>query len=118
METRFPYVKVTAALRKTLGAQVPGTRIYEQRGNQEEYVKWFDALCAQVGPCVAPGGAAARAHVTRAGVYRRMNAGKLSSGFFKTDINNWSDYLYYFSGIYCHLAKFYYLCNYILRLQI
>jgi hypothetical protein len=59
-----------------------GTRIYRNEGDHFAMQRWFYAICEFVGPCVSPGGAAVYAGVTRAGVYKRMRAGKITAFCF------------------------------------
>jgi hypothetical protein len=82
METDSLTVKVPPAMLRLAGTLDPGTRIFRRDGSQDEMTEWFDAVCEHIGPCVSPGGAAAYAGVTRAGVYRRMKAGGMTAFCF------------------------------------
>lgn len=82
METSIQFVSVSPELALLVGETDPGNRIYRREGSHEEMVVWFDALCKHFGGCVSPGGAAVYAGVTRAGVYKRLKAGKLTAFCF------------------------------------
>ena len=88
MNDDFPYVEIKPGLKRVIGEKDPGTRMYKASGTQEEYVTWFDAIMRHVGPCVSPGGAAARAHVTRAAVYKRMKEGRITAFMFYAPEDN------------------------------
>lgn len=88
MKSEFPYVKVPPELARVVGKPKEGTRMFVQEGNQEGLVKWFDAICQHIGPSVSPGGAAMLVHATRAAVYRRMKAGKLTAFMFQAPEEN------------------------------
>jgi len=83
MAKDFPYVQIPDALRPILGEQKEGTRVYVQAGDAELFGRWHDAICKHIGPTISPGGACARAHVTRAGVHKRMKDGKLTAFWFE-----------------------------------
>lgn len=82
METSVDLVEIPESFKEQAGDVDPGTRIYRREGNHDEMVAWFDALCEHFGGCVSPGGAAVYAGVTRAGVYKRLKAGKLTAFCF------------------------------------
>lgn len=88
MNDDFPYIEIKPALKRIIGEKLPGTRTYKAAGTQKEYAAWFDALVQYVGPCVSPGGAAARAHVTRAAVYKRMKQGRITAFLFYAPEDN------------------------------
>src|SRR4051812_17776223 len=82
METVRGLVEVHPAFASLAGSRDADTRIFRAEGNHAAMQRWFHALCEHIGPCVSPGGAAVYAGVTRAGVYKRMKAGKLSAFCF------------------------------------
>jgi hypothetical protein len=82
METNFVFTEVPEKLLKLAGEPDKGTRIYRREGSHEEMTEWFDRLCVPLDALVSPGGAAVYAGVTRAGVYKRMRAGKLTAFCF------------------------------------
>ena len=84
METTFPNVKIPIEIARLIGRPDPGTRIFRREGTETEMRDWFDKLCEHIGPCVSPGGAAVYAGVTRAGVNKRLKAGKLTIFCFYT----------------------------------
>ena len=88
MNDDFPYVEIKPVLKRVIGEKVPETRMYNAAGTQKDYVAWFDAITLHVGPCVSPGGAAARAHVTRAAVYKRMKEGRITAFLFHAPEDN------------------------------
>ena len=69
---------------RMIGRPDDGTRIFRREGSVKEMREWFDKLCEHIGPCVSPGGAAVYAGVTRAGVNKRLKAGKLTIFCFYT----------------------------------
>jgi hypothetical protein len=82
MTTTFQFVKIPKEVERLAGVVDQGTRIYRAEGNHGAMRAWFDALCEHIGPCVSPGGAAVYAGVSRAGVYKRMQAGGLTAFCF------------------------------------
>ncbi len=56
--------------------------MFRQTGAEDHIPEWEDAIFAEVGPCVSPGGAAQRAGVSRASVHDRLKQGKLTGFFF------------------------------------
>lgn len=82
MKTDIPFVPIPPEFAALAGTPDKGTRIYRSEGDHFAMKRWFWALCENIGPCVSPGGAAVYAGVTRAGVYRRMQAGKLTAFCF------------------------------------
>ncbi len=65
-----------------IGEKDEGTRVYRKDGSQEESSAWFDALTDLIGPSVSPGGVGMYCPVTRAGVYKRIQEGRLSMFLF------------------------------------
>jgi len=84
----FPFIEVNTELRKVLGKLTPETRLYHRIGDQHDLEEWFDALHKHVGACVSPGGAAARAHVSRAAVHKRLRNGGLTAFMFHATKEN------------------------------
>ena len=82
MRTKAKLTAIPEHFLPVAGVPDPGTRIYRREGSYDEMVIWFDALCEHIGGCVSPGGAAVYAGVTRAGVYKRLKAGKLTAFCF------------------------------------
>jgi hypothetical protein len=82
METCPRLLRIPDAIRPFIGVQEPGTRVFRAEGTHDEMATWFDALSAQVGPCVSPGGAAVYAGVTRPGVYKRLKSGRMTAFCF------------------------------------
>jgi hypothetical protein len=82
METKFEPIGIPATFLALAGKCDAGRRVLRAEGDYERMTIWFDALCEHIGPCVSPGGAAVYAGVTRAGVYKRLKAGKLSAFCF------------------------------------
>src|SRR3954447_11347607 len=65
-----------------IGVPDGGTRIFRTQGDKAAMRRWFNAICEHIGPAVSPGGAAAYAGVSRAGVYKRMKAAGLTAFCF------------------------------------
>jgi hypothetical protein len=82
MITDFPFVAIPQDFVRLIGTADEGTRIFRAEGSHREMRRWFDALCEHIGPSVSPGGAAVYARVSRAGVYKRMKAGRLTAFCF------------------------------------
>jgi hypothetical protein len=82
MSTEFPYLNIPEELQKVFGSPVPGTRIYQKVGPQEEISYWADAVFSFAGQCVSPGGVSMYAPVSRAAVHKRLKEGKLTGFFF------------------------------------
>jgi len=82
MSTGFPFVLVPVELHDVFGSPVPGTRIYQKEGPQEETSYWSDAVFKVAGQCVSPGGVSMYAPVSRAAVHKRLKEGKLTGFFF------------------------------------
>src|ERR1700722_5288372 len=84
MATEFPYLVITKKDRAIVGKKDPNTRIYRFTGVEEDpkadWGVWFRALCDRFpeDDFVSPGGVSMFAEVSRAAVYKRMNAGKLT----------------------------------------
>jgi len=81
MATGFPYLVITKRDRAFLGKKDPETRIYRMSGPAEDSGKWFDYLCERFPDdnFVSPGGVSMWVPVSRAAVYKRINAGKLTA---------------------------------------
>jgi hypothetical protein len=82
MVTEVVPIRIPDAFLALAGIADGGRRILRAEGDYEKMTRWFDALCQHIGPCVSPGGAAVYAGVTRAGVYKRLRAGKLTAFCF------------------------------------
>ena len=85
MQTKFPYLEITKHDRAIVGKKDPDTRIYRFSGVEEDPKTdsgaWFDGLSERFPDeqFVSPGGVAMFAPVSRAAVYKRINAGKLTA---------------------------------------
>jgi hypothetical protein len=81
METEFPYLVITKKDRALVGKKDPDTRIYRRGGPQSDSGKWLNGLCDRFPDehFVSPGGVCMYAGVSRAAVYKRINAGKLTA---------------------------------------
>ena len=75
-------VNVTAKDRKIVGEADPGTHIYRQEGSAEDCAKWFDHISERFSPLVSPGGVYVYVPVSRAGVHKRLKAGKMTAFLF------------------------------------
>jgi hypothetical protein len=82
MATKFEFCSIPDAFAVLAGTPDEGTRIFRAEGDHAAMRRWFDALCEYIGPAVSPGGAAVYAGVTRAGVYKRMEAGRITAFCF------------------------------------
>jgi hypothetical protein len=78
METEFPFVAVPEEVLPVVGRVVPGTRIYEKKGPEEECGPWYEVIDELFGPCVSPGGVAMYCPVTRAAVHKRIKEGRIT----------------------------------------
>jgi hypothetical protein len=67
---------------KQAGKADKGTRIFRRRGSHAEMTAWLEDMCKYIGPCVSPGTAVAYVAVTRAGVHKRLNTGRLTAFSF------------------------------------
>lgn len=81
MKTEY-FFPIPEKLRPLLGEQDGDTRMFKAEGTQEEMCEWFDAMCELDIHVLSPGGIAAYAGVTRAGVYRRIKSGLLTAFCF------------------------------------
>jgi hypothetical protein len=82
METTSTLVQIPQSFAVLAGSPDAGTRIFRAEGTHDEMTVWFDALCEHIGPAVSPGGAAVYSGTTRPGVYKRLNAGKMTAFCF------------------------------------
>lgn len=81
----FPFTHVDPADYKILGQPDPDTRIYRREGSSNEIEEWADKVFAVAGNCVSPGGGVWYAAVSRAGIYKAINEGRLTAfGFHVT----------------------------------
>jgi len=73
-------VEVKTSDRALVGKPDLGTRKFRQSGPEEDSGQWFDKLCDRFPEehFVSPGGVCMYAGVSRAAVYQRINAGKLT----------------------------------------
>jgi hypothetical protein len=81
METDL-HVTVTAKDREIVGETDPSTRMYRQSGSQEGSRRWYEYISDRWGPLVSPGGAAMYVQVSRAGIHKRLKAGKMTAFLF------------------------------------
>lgn len=83
-ENDFPFVVIPEHLTAAIGEPVRDTRMYERRGQEEEYREWWDAVCEICGEesSVSPGGASMYVQVSRAGVHKRMKEGRITAFLF------------------------------------
>ena len=88
MENNTSNVNVPKEWEKIIGIRTPGTRMYKIAGDQKAFASWFDFITSHYGACVSPGGAAARVHVSRAAVHKRLKAGKLTAFLFSPQKDN------------------------------
>jgi hypothetical protein len=75
-------VKITAKDRRMIGEADAGTHIYRQEGSAEECARWFDYISERFSPLVSPGGVYVYVPVSRAGVHKRLKAGKMTAFLF------------------------------------
>jgi len=75
-------VNVTAIDRAIVGSPDPKTLIYRQSGSVEQSRRWFEYIEEKFGPLVSPGGAVMYVSVSRAGVHKRLKAGKMTAFLF------------------------------------
>ncbi len=76
-------ISIPPKFAKRAGKADPGTRFFRQKGSHAEMTAWLEDMCESIGPCVSPGGAANYVAVTRAGVHKRLKAGKLTAFCFQ-----------------------------------
>lgn len=85
MALEISYVEVNPKNYPVLGAPDSGLRIYRREGIREEMAEWFDKVCEVAGAVVSPGGGIIYANVSRAGIYKAINEGRLTAfGFHIT----------------------------------
>lgn len=85
MSYEFPFVKVDPKDYPILGKPDPGLRMYRREGKREEMGKWLDKVHDVAGHVVSPGGCVAYARVSRTGIYKAINEGRLTGfGFHIT----------------------------------
>src|SRR5262245_41835069 len=77
IEGRF--VSISPELRRIVGEPDDGTRIFRRDGDNEAYVRWWDALMkAFPRGLVSPGGAVPYAGASRAAIHKAMREGRLT----------------------------------------
>ena len=81
---QFPFIEVPKAILPVVGEPTPGTRAYRREGTYKECGEWFEFLAeyykGDVG--LSTGGVIMFVPVSRAGVHKRIMAGKLTAFFF------------------------------------
>jgi hypothetical protein len=82
MASAFPFTSIPRDFAPLIGTPDEGTRIFRAEGNHDQMRRWFEALCDHIGPCVSPGGAAVYSGASRAGVYKKMKTGGLTTFCF------------------------------------
>ncbi len=84
MKKEFPYVEIPDKLRRFIGDQDEGTRIFRRFGTENDYRVWYHAVAriCKAGGLVSPGGAAGYARVSRAGLHKRLKEGRLTVFIF------------------------------------
>lgn len=84
MQIGFPYLAITRKDRALVGKKDPETRIYRRAGSEDDSGAWFDGLCDRFPDedFVSPGGVSMYVPVSRAAVYKRINAGNLTAFCF------------------------------------
>jgi hypothetical protein len=82
MNTDVFVVEIPDALNPLVGEADPGTRIFRREGSNDECGDWFNILDEHFGPLISPGGVGVYVPVSRAGVHKRLKAGKLTGFFF------------------------------------
>ncbi|MCX7007627.1 MAG: hypothetical protein NTY53_10335 [Kiritimatiellaeota bacterium] len=81
MNTEY-LVPLTPELRKIIGKQEKGRRIFRREGSFKKAGMWHQQLHHKVGALVSPGGVIMYANVSRAGVYRAIKEGKITAFCF------------------------------------
>ena len=82
MKTVQFFVEIPDELKALVGEADLGTRIFRREGSNDECGDWFHDIDVHFGPLVSPGGVGMYVPVSRAGVHKRMKAGKLTGFFF------------------------------------
>jgi hypothetical protein len=81
---QFPFIEVPKEILPMVGEPTPGTRAYRRQGTYEECGEWFEFLGeyykGDVG--LSTSGVIMFVPVSRAGVHKRIMAGKLTAFFF------------------------------------
>ncbi|HUA64371.1 MAG TPA: hypothetical protein VME24_00885 [Alphaproteobacteria bacterium] len=81
---QFPFIEVPKEIFPVVGEPTPGTRAYRREGTYKECGEWFEFLAeyykGDVG--LSTGGVIMFVPVSRAGVHKRIMAGKLTAFFF------------------------------------
>jgi hypothetical protein len=81
---QFPFIEVPKEILPMVGEPTPGTRAYRREGTYKECGEWFEFLAeyykGDVG--LSTGGVIMFVPVSRAGVHKRIMAGKLTAFFF------------------------------------
>lgn len=90
MATQIQFVTVPSELKRIVGKQEKGARMYRYSGPEAEAPYWTDALFDVFGKMVSPGGVCMFAPVSRAAVHKRMKDGNLTAFLFyaETDRKN------------------------------
>jgi hypothetical protein len=79
-------IQVPPVIQDVVGKPKPGTRMYEQWGSGKDLTDHFEFITETYGGTVSPGGVCPIAGVSRAAVYKRMKAGKLTAFLFHTSL--------------------------------
>jgi hypothetical protein len=88
MPASLPFVQVDPKDYRILGRPDPETRIYRREGSRDEIAEWCDKVFDVAGHVVSPGGAIGYADVSRAGIYKAINEGRLTAfGFHVTSVS-------------------------------
>ena len=75
-------VEIPDTLKPQVGEADPETRIFRREGSNDECGDWFQLIDEHFGPLISPGGVGVYVPVSRAGVHKRLKAGKLTGFFF------------------------------------
>lgn len=81
---QFPFVEIPEHYKEIIGVADPGTRLYRAYGNNDDAVRWSDAvfdICHGDG-AVSPGGVAMYAKVSRPGVHKKLKSAGLTGFVF------------------------------------
>lgn len=82
MSTESEFATIPPELLPIVGVPDEGTRLFRREGSTEECSVWLESIMEKVGPCVSPGGVSMYAPVSRAGVHKRLRAGKMTAFLF------------------------------------